>query len=1059
MEFKQTKELISRIEELESQLAEAQQHIEAIKAGEVSAFVLNRNNRAEVFALESVDYAYRILIENFREGALNISEDGMIVYTNTYFHQLLGLTYEEVISTSIFDFIHPESLSDFKLIFKQGLADQAKGEINLMAKGKIIPVYVSLTSLYPTLPMAGMIITDLSEKKQFAREVEVKKSLQNILRQAPAAIAVIEGGPHYKHILGNTHYQKLVSRTEEELIGKSLREVFSDPQAKETIQVFERVFKSGEAYVNAAHPFTTDNRSDGTRRQRYFNISIEPIRAEDGKINSLMFIAFEITEQIEAQQKIEESEKVNRQFAAIVQSSEEAIISKTLDGIVTSWNPGAEKIFGYTAKEMIGETISKLIPKERQQEEPRIIMDISQGKSVEHYETKRQTKEGRLIDVLLSISPIRDNEGNVTGVSHVARDITVFKKASEALKQSEEKFRLLFNSMDEGFCIIEFFDGPHGALSDYIHIQANPAYTYNTGIPDIIGQKVRTMVPDEADAWVEIYRNVLLTGKPVRFERELKATKRHLELSAFRIEPAELKQVAVLFKDVTERKRVEGIIRRSEAFNRTVLESSPDCVKVLDAEGRLQFMNANGMRIMEIDDFEPFKNKLWVESWGEENRKLVQDAIVKSINGKTAQFQAFRPTAKGTPKWWDVMISPVQQPGSEVVTSLIAVSRDITHQMESHKKIEQSEKELRQITETIPQMVWVCNEKGEVIYFNEQWYNYTGTNEREMMGHQWLSLVHPEDVAPTIEKWNNAQQTLTPVSVEYRLRSAKNHYHWVLSVGRPIFDDHGNLQKWFGACTFIDEQKEFSKMLEEKVAERTNELQKMNKELQSFAYISSHDLQEPLRKIQTFSTQILEKEISNLTDAGKEKFKRMQSAAKRMQTLINDLLAYSRTNISERKFEKTDLNKIIEQVKDDLKEELKLKQATVEACHLNVINIIPFQFRQLMQNLISNALKFSKPDTPPNIIIKSEIIRKGDEFWPEGEPACHITIADNGIGFESQYQDKIFEVFQRLHGRNEYTGTGIGLAIVKKIVENHNGIIKAKGELDKGAIFHIYIPV
>lgn len=244
--------------------------------------------------------------------------------------------------------------------------------------------------------------------------------------------------------------------------------------------------------------------------------------------------------------------------------------------------------------------------------------------------------------------------------------------------------------------------------------------------------------------------------------------------------------------------------------------------------------------------------------------------------------------------------------------------------------------------------------------------------------------------------------------------------------------------------------------------QKNAELEDMNKELQSFAYISSHDLQEPLRKIQTFASQIIDREFENLSESGKDKFQRMQNAAQRMQTLINDLLSYSRTNIQERKFEKTNLSKIIEEVREDLKEELEQKNGSIESSENCEVCIIPFQFRQLLYNLVSNSLKFSKSDVPAVIKIKSEIA-KGATFKNENLSKdieyCHINILDNGIGFEPQYSKKIFDVFQRLHGRDQYNGTGIGLAIVKKIVENHNGVITAKGEHNKGASFDIYIPV
>ena len=194
---------------------------------------------------------------------------------------------------------------------------------------------------------------------------------------------------------------------------------------------------------------------------------------------------------------------------------------------------------------------------------------------------------------------------------------------------------------------------------------------------------------------------------------------------------------------------------------------------------------------------------------------------------------------------------------------------------------------------------------------------------------------------------------------------------------------------------------------------------------------------------------------------GKYNFQRMQLAAGRMQQLIDDLLAFSRIATTELKFDKTDLKLIIEEVKAELKDTIQEKHATIEATELGTANIIAFQFRQLMYNLISNALKFSQPDVPSHIIIKSEII-KGNKSISEklsmGKNYCHITVKDNGIGFESHFSERIFEVFQKLHGKEVYGGTGIGLAIVKKIVENHNGIIIATSELKKGATFDIYFP-
>lgn len=239
-------------------------------------------------------------------------------------------------------------------------------------------------------------------------------------------------------------------------------------------------------------------------------------------------------------------------------------------------------------------------------------------------------------------------------------------------------------------------------------------------------------------------------------------------------------------------------------------------------------------------------------------------------------------------------------------------------------------------------------------------------------------------------------------------------------------------------------------------------LEKMNKELETFTFVSSHDLQEPLRKIKTFAGMLLSEENKNLSLSGKDYLQRMQETVLRMQKLLEDLLTYSRIKNAERKFEITDLTHIVQDVIADFREAIKEKKAVIKTSTLCRTGIIRFQFRQLIQNLISNALKFSHPKRNPRIVLKSKIISgkiTGLDYLIPTMNYCHITVSDNGIGFDPQYKDRIFEVFQRLHDFDEYKGTGIGLAICKRIVENHNGIIKANGHPNKGAQFDIYLPI
>lgn len=237
-------------------------------------------------------------------------------------------------------------------------------------------------------------------------------------------------------------------------------------------------------------------------------------------------------------------------------------------------------------------------------------------------------------------------------------------------------------------------------------------------------------------------------------------------------------------------------------------------------------------------------------------------------------------------------------------------------------------------------------------------------------------------------------------------------------------------------------------------------LEKMNKELESFTYISSHDLQEPLRKIQTFITRIMETEEECLSETGKNYLNRTQEAANRMQNLIRDLLAYSRLNAEIFPTEQANLYEVVADVKADLEESILEKNVQITVTGQAELKIIASQFRQLLTNLIANAIKFSRPETPPQIAIENELVdANAVPFENRFAMRYHkVSVRDNGIGFDAQYSDRIFEVFQRLHTIKDYPGTGIGLAIVKKIVDNHHGYITAHAESGAGATFTLYLP-
>ncbi len=402
------------------------------------------------------------------------------------------------------------------------------------------------------------------------------------------------------------------------------------------------------------------------------------------------------------------------------------------------------------------------------------------------------------------------------------------------------------------------------------------------------------------------------------------------------------------------------------------------------------------------------------------------------------------------------------------ISGILSLVHDISEQVESKKKIVEAEERTRIAVEAAMLGTFDVDMVFDKIISSKRFSEIFGFKETNISHEELLNVVHPEDLSIR----NAAHElalTTGILSYETRLLWKDGTIHWVKVQGKMFFDKKKNPTRLIGAVMDITEQKAFMEELENKVFERTQELQYANKELKninqelaSFAYISSHDLQEPLRKIQTFGGRIFKSDYDNLSENGKDYLNRMQNSAGRMQTLIDDLLTYSRTSAVERVFYKTDLNVLFTEVKNEFKEKIEEKIAEIEISEMPEIKSIAFQIRQLFINLISNAIKFAKRNETAKIIIKSQILKGSEINIPDvliNENYIRISISDNGIGFEAHHSKKIFEVFQRLHAKGDYAGTGIGLAICKKIVDNHRGFIEANGELNNGATFNIYLPI
>lgn len=403
---------------------------------------------------------------------------------------------------------------------------------------------------------------------------------------------------------------------------------------------------------------------------------------------------------------------------------------------------------------------------------------------------------------------------------------------------------------------------------------------------------------------------------------------------------------------------------------------------------------------------------------------------------------------------------------------IVGTTQDVTEQQEYTENIKKTNQELVDYNKKLT-IYDESSRQAEILGKYGSWtYNYEtaqfsfSDNKFRLLGFEpqsfeptferKLEFVHPDDKNIIIagNKSIFEQKELPPINFRIIKTDGKiRHFR----TSATLYVDSRGAKNMIGTTQDITDDVMNNHILNQK----NLELERSNKELIEFNYAASHDLQEPLRKIQTFISRISELEADNLSEKGKSYLDRIVNSSTRMRVLIDDLLQYSRTNKSDALFAEIDLNTVLEEVKSEFSETIEDNRATINAPKLPVIKGISYQIHQLFANLIGNSIKYKKPDEDPTITITYELVKtKEDNILDESHSQFHkIVFKDNGIGFEQEHAEKIFLLFNRLHGKAEYPGTGVGLAICKKIISNHNGYIKAIGTPNEGARIIIYIPV
>jgi PAS domain S-box-containing protein len=888
------------------------------------------------------------------------------------------------------------------------------------------------------------------------------------------------------------------------------------------------------------------------------------------------------------------AQEIAEHLAAVVESSDDAIISKTLDGTITAWNRGAEKVFGYSSAEAVGRTMGLLLPPDRAEEESGILARIRCGESVQHFETVRVRKDGKKIDVSVTISPVRDATGAIVGASKIARDITPHKIKEEQLRESEDRFRLF---IEHAPAALAMFDRE----MRYLQVSRRWRTDYGLGERELRDVSHYEIFPEVPERWKEIHRRGL-AGEVLRGEDDrLDRSDGSVQWIRWEVRPwhdgtGEIAGVVIFAEEITERKRAEQGLRDSEEKLRLALDGArlgtwewnPKTGKL--AGSPLSFA------LFGLPADTEFNFGMFLSMIHPDDRARVDEAMKRTLADQSEYNVEYRMIwPDGSNRWIAAKGRAYQNDAGENLR-VGGILFDVTERRQVLAALRESEERFQAIANGIPQLAHMAGPDGAFSWYNQRWYQYTGTTPEQMEGWGWRRVIDPSMLPKIMERWQASIATGEPFDMEFPLRGADGTFRTFLNRVMPLKDSEGRVVRWFGTNTDISEHEEAQELLaaqaqelsvsrevleaqtrmfqlvldsmgegliaadrdghfliwndsakklmgrdasdlpteqwtphyqvfladgitpcpadrlplvralhgesvqvemmvqqpggaegvflevsarplkddhgnlgggvavlrdvterkaaerqiqtlnqslEGRVIERTAELKVANKELEAFTYSVSHDLRAPIRHISGFAKILLEKFRSSLPAEAHEHLQLIVQAAHKMGQMVDEMLKLARLGRQGLTVEVTGLSSLVEDVINLLAPETEGRQVEWKIGQLPFVECDPILMPQVFQNLISNALKYSRPRSPAVIEI--------GQAEKEGEKV--IFVKDNGVGFDMKYSDKLFGVFQRLHVAEEFEGNGIGLATVERIIKKHGGRVWVEAELDRGATF------
>jgi PAS domain S-box-containing protein len=754
-----------------------------------------------------------------------------------------------------------------------------------------------------------------------------------------------------------------------------------------------------------------------------------------------------VLDRVEAKRK--QAEESARRLAAIVTCSSDAIVGKTLDGIVTSWNPGAEVIYGYSAEEIVGHPVTRVISPDRLDEFHGFLQRLQHGETIRHHETERLRKDGKRISVSISISPLRDDKGRIVGASTITRDISERKQAEEDLRRAARYSRSLIEASLDPLVTIS----KAGKITD-----VNEATEKATGIPRdrLIGSDFCNYFtePQKArEGYARVFEQGFIRDYPLAIRNISGAVMDVLyNATVFKGADGEVDDVFAAARDITGPKQSQEALNRSESRYRSLVTATAQIVWTTNREGDVvddmpMWRAYTGMT------WEQIAGSGWLNSLHPEDRTRTGQVWAKAWRNRERYETEYRIRRHdGEYRTFSVRGVPVLE-NEGAVREWVGTCTDITERKQAEEELRLSRERLALAQKSAHSGTFDWDMRNNINLWTPEVEEVHGLAPGEFGGtlEDWEALVLPEDLPAAIASIESSLRN-GEFAGELRIRRRNDgEIRWITARAKILYDDQRQPWRMIGLNMDVTERKraeeevrKLNNELEERVMQRTAQLAAANKELEAFTYSVSHDLRAPLRHISGFSKILSEEFSESLPDEARHHVQRIQEGTRRMGQLVDDLLNLGRVGRKELSLQVAGLHSIVDEVIRNLKSEVGNRQVDWKIGDLPYVECDTALIEQVFQNLLSNALKFTRPRTQTVIEI--------GQMQKDGNPVVYVK--DNGVGFSMKYADKLFGVFQRLHRVEDFEGTGVGLATVQRIIQKHGGRIWAEAELDKGASFY-----